>query len=107
CAGPGRPKSTTVSFWLTLVVRFHVIKAHYAGPVANPHWGADVNTAWLAAALALAASAATAQNRTTEIHARSYIQSAFITGAAHAILADDVVLGRELRERLALPADAH
>lgn len=60
----------------------------------------------IAAALLLASSAASAQNRTTELQARSYIQSAFITGVAHAILADDVALGTRLRERLALPADA-
>ena len=65
-----------------------------------------MRTACLATALALAAGAATAQNRTTEVQARSYIQSAFITGAAHAILANDVALGPERRERLALPAKA-
>ncbi len=64
-----------------------------------------MRTACLAVALALA-GAATAQTRTTESQARSYIQSAFITGAAHAILASDVALGPQLRERLALPANA-
>lgn len=60
-----------------------------------------------AAALSLVAGAALAQNRTTESQARSYIQSAFITGAAHAILSPDVALGPQLRERLALPAQAN
>lgn len=60
----------------------------------------------IATALLLASGAASAQNRTTELQARSYIQSAFITGAAQAILADDVTVGPQLRERLALPADA-
>ena len=61
---------------------------------------------FLSCALLLVASAALAQNRTTEVQARSYIQSAFITGAAHAILTPDVALGPRLRERLALPAQA-
>src|SRR5437762_7625269 len=56
----------------------------------------------LAAALSLAGTAI-AQSRTTEVQARSYIQSAFITGAAPAILAPDVVLGPRLREHLGLP----
>ena len=57
----------------------------------------------IAAALFLAVGAASAQTRTTELQARSYIHSAFITGAAHAILAPDVALGPQLREKLALP----
>lgn len=56
--------------------------------------------------LSLAAGAASAQPRTTEREARSYIHSAFITGAAHAILAPDVALAPQLRERLALPPGA-
>jgi hypothetical protein len=45
--------------------------------------------------------------KTTEQQARSYISSAFITGAAPLILSDDVVLQPELRTKLALPADAN
>jgi len=59
---------------------------------------------------ALAASPAMAQQpaaKTTEQQARSYISSAFITGAAPLILSDDVVLQPELRTKLALPADAN
>jgi outer membrane protein OmpA-like peptidoglycan-associated protein len=54
----------------------------------------------------LVANVAAAQNRVTELQARSYIQSAFITGVAPAILSNDVGLGSRLRERLALPANA-
>jgi hypothetical protein len=56
--------------------------------------------------LLLGAGTAYAQSRTTELQARSYIQSAFITGAAQSILADDVAVDGELRKQLALPADA-
>jgi len=59
----------------------------------------------MVAALAFAGPAL-AQNRTTEAQARSYIQSAFITGAAQGILAPDVAVGPRLRERLALPEQA-
>src|SRR5689334_16317730 len=57
----------------------------------------------------LAASPAMAQQpaaKTTEQQARSYISSAFITGAAPLILSDDVVVQPELRKKLALPDDA-
>jgi hypothetical protein len=57
----------------------------------------------------LAAGPAMAQQpaaKTTEQQARSYITSAFITGAAPLILSDDVVVQPELRTKLALPADA-
>jgi outer membrane protein OmpA-like peptidoglycan-associated protein len=64
------------------------------------------STPCIAAGLLLVAGTACAQTRTTELQARSYIQSAFITGAAHAILSADVALGPRLRERLALPAQA-
>jgi len=57
-------------------------------------------------AAALLFIAAPVHSRTNELQARSYIQSAFITGAAHAIISPDVALGRELRERLALPAQS-
>lgn len=63
-------------------------------------------TPCIAALLCLAAGVASAQNRTTEQQARSYIQSAFITGAAHAILTADVALGPQLNEQLKLPPDA-
>ena len=59
---------------------------------------------------ALAASPAMAQQpaaKTTEQQARSYIASAFITGAAPLILSDDVVVQPELRTKLRLPADAN
>lgn len=64
-------------------------------------------TLCIAAVLCLAAGVASAQNRTTEQQARSYIQSAFITGAAHAILTSDVALGPQLNEQLKLPPDAN
>jgi len=57
----------------------------------------------------LAATPAMAQQpaaKTTEQQARSYIASAFITGAAPLILSDDVVVQPELRKKLALPDDA-
>ncbi|HZS67630.1 MAG TPA: hypothetical protein VFA72_10985 [Burkholderiales bacterium] len=60
--------------------------------------------------LALAAFPALAQQPTTkssEQQARTYITSAFMTGAAPMILSDDVVVQPELRQRLALPADAN
>jgi hypothetical protein len=56
--------------------------------------------------LLITAGTASAQNRTTELQARSYIESAFITGVAQSILANDVALGAELREKLSLPANA-
>src|SRR3954447_15589565 len=58
----------------------------------------------------LAATPAMAQQpaaKTTEQQARSYIASAFITGAAPLILSDDVVLQPELRTKLALPTAAN
>lgn len=64
-------------------------------------------TLCIAAVLCLAAGTASAQNRTTEQQARSYIQSAFITGAAHAILTSDVALGPQLSEQLKLPPNAN
>jgi len=65
-----------------------------------------MRTLTLTTALLLAAGTAWAQNRATELDARSYIRSAFITGAAPAILNDDVAVGAQLRERLGLPASA-
>src|SRR4051812_4131801 len=60
--------------------------------------------------LALSVAPALAQQptpKTSEQQARTYITSAFMTGAAPLILSDDVVLQPELRQRLSLPADAN
>ena len=54
---------------------------------------------------ALVSGAAQAQT-VTENDARSYVLSAFITGAAPAILSEDVALAPDLRERLGLAAGA-
>jgi hypothetical protein len=59
--------------------------------------------------LALSAAAALAQQptpKTSEQQARTYITSAFMTGAAPLILSDDVVVQPELRQQLSLPGDA-
>ena len=58
------------------------------------------------AALLAAAPAWGQQPKTTEQQARSYILSAFMTGAAPAVFSDDVRVAAGLRERLALPAQA-
>jgi outer membrane protein OmpA-like peptidoglycan-associated protein len=60
----------------------------------------------IATAALFAAGDVDAQNRSTEPQARSYILSAFVTGAAHAILSADVALSPQLGERLALPGQA-
>src|SRR2546428_812053 len=60
----------------------------------------------IATAAWFAAADVDAQNRTTESQARSYILSAFVTGAAHGILSADVALSAQLRERLTLPRHA-
>ena len=60
----------------------------------------------LASAGLAAASGALAQKSTTELNARTYVLSAFISGAAHAIVSTDVVLAPGLRTRLGLPASA-
>jgi len=60
----------------------------------------------IATAAWFAAGDVDAQNRTTESQARSYILSAFVTGAAHGILSADVALSAQLGERLALPRQA-
>jgi len=57
------------------------------------------------AGLAVAAGAL-AQKRTTELDARSYVLGAFISGAAQAIISNDVVVAPGLRARLGLPASA-
>jgi outer membrane protein OmpA-like peptidoglycan-associated protein len=60
----------------------------------------------IATAAWFAAGDVDAQNRSTESQARSYILSAFVTGAAHGILSADVALSAQLGERLALPRQA-
>jgi hypothetical protein len=60
--------------------------------------------------LALSAAPALAQQptpKTSEQQARTYITSAFMTGAAPLILSEDVVVQPELRQRLKLPEDAN
>jgi outer membrane protein OmpA-like peptidoglycan-associated protein len=59
---------------------------------------------FLAALVAL--GNATAQPRTTAAQARSYVLSAFLTGAAPTILGADVVVSPALRTQLALAGDA-
>jgi hypothetical protein len=59
----------------------------------------------LAAALAFAPAWAQ-QTKTTDQQARSYILSAFMTGAAPAVLSDDVKVPQTLRERLALAPES-
>ena len=51
----------------------------------------------------LLSGAAQAQTQVTENDARSYVKSAFITGAAPAILGTNVRVSPELRKRLSLP----
>jgi hypothetical protein len=63
----------------------------------------------IALLLALSAAPALAQQptpKTSEQQARTYITSAFMTGAAPLILSDDLVVQPELRQRLKLPEDA-
>ena len=60
--------------------------------------------------LALSAAPVLAQQpatKSSDQQARTYIASAFMTGAAPMILSDDVMVQPELRQRLALPADAN
>jgi outer membrane protein OmpA-like peptidoglycan-associated protein len=72
-----------------------------------------VKAVFVAAAIAVAAAAAQAQPKpqpkkkktTTEAQARYYIQSAFDTDSAHAILSENLSISRELRERLKLAPD--
>src|SRR3954470_11793346 len=47
-----------------------------------------------------------APTKTTELQARSYILTAFITGAAPLIMAPSATITAALRQRLRLPADA-
>ncbi|HUQ75281.1 MAG TPA: hypothetical protein VM183_11180 [Burkholderiales bacterium] len=61
----------------------------------------------LVVAAALAAAPAWAQQaKTTEQQARSYILSAFMTGAAPMVLSDDLKVAAPLRERLRLAPEA-
>lgn len=63
--------------------------------------------AWIhAAGVAALLSGAVQAQTVTEPVARSNVLSAFITGAAPAILSENVAVAPELRERLALPAGA-
>lgn len=55
---------------------------------------------------ALGARAQPVQEATPEQKARSYVASAFMTGAAPAILSDKVELGPQLQSRLGLPPGA-
>src|SRR3954465_6369597 len=66
-----------------------------------------ISTRTLLILAALAASPAFAQQpKTTEQQARSYILSAFMTGAAPAVLGDDVKVPPTMRERLALTPES-
>src|SRR5919206_2208295 len=59
--------------------------------------------------IALLAAPAFAQQqatRTTEGQARSYVASAFISGAAPVIMSDKVILSPALRQLLKLPAES-
>ena len=70
-------------------------------------WLHSVAIAAAAFATTFAAAPAWAQQaKTTEQQARSYILSAFMTGAAPAVLSDDVKASPALRERLSLDAEA-
>jgi outer membrane protein OmpA-like peptidoglycan-associated protein len=60
----------------------------------------------LAAAALLLAAGAGAQTGTTEAQARIYVWSALMTGAAHAIVSQQLELAPLLRERLLLPPSA-
>src|SRR5215208_8265674 len=64
-----------------------------------------LRTLVLAATLA-AAPAWAQQAKTTEQQARSYILSAFMTGAAPMVLSDDVKVAPPLRDRLRLAPEA-
>ena len=65
-----------------------------------------IRTMLASAGLALAGSALAHKN-STEHDARSYVAGAFISGAAHAIVSNDVQVAPGLRARLALPPSAH
>ena len=64
-------------------------------------------------ALSIASGAAFAQQqpqppgKTTEQQARSYVASAFMTGAAPLIMSDDAHVSPALRQRLGVAADAN
>jgi hypothetical protein len=61
----------------------------------------------LIAALAAAPALAQQPAKTTEQQARSYVASAFITGAAPTVMSDKVTVSPALRQALGLPADAN
>jgi hypothetical protein len=62
--------------------------------------------AFIAASQALAQQAAPPQGKTTEQQARSYVSSAFVTGAAPAVLSESAIVSLELRQRLAVAPEA-
>src|SRR2546423_5755397 len=66
---------------------------------------------YLLVAAFVAAPAAAQQQatpaKTTEQQARSYVASAFITGAAPAVMSDKVMVSPALRQRLDLAPDAN
>lgn len=69
-------------------------------------WLHSVAIAAVFATTFAAAPAWAQQAKTTEQQARSYILSAFMTGAAPAVLSDDVKASPALRERLSLDPEA-
>jgi len=69
---------------------------------ARPDMPSWVKAVFLATAIAAAGAHAQSVRTTTEAQALYYIQGAFNTDAAHAILSENVSISRELRERLAL-----
>src|SRR3954466_12454107 len=60
----------------------------------------------LLAALVALPAAAQAPAKTTEAQARSYVASALMTGAAPAVMSDNVTVSPALRQRLGLASDA-
>ena len=70
-----------------------------------------MNLRWYLLAAAIAAGPVLAQQpgtpqKTTEQQARSYVASAFITGAAPVIMNEKVIVSPALRQYLSLPAEA-
>jgi hypothetical protein len=70
-----------------------------------------MNLRWYLLAAAIAAGPVLAQQpgtpqKTTEQQARSYVASAFITGAAPVIMSEKVIVSPALRQYLSLPAEA-
>ena len=70
-----------------------------------------MNLRWYLLIAAIAAGPVSAQQpgvpqKTTEQQARSYVASAFITGAAPVIMSEKVIVSPALRQYLSLPAEA-